>query len=249
MPSDLELREAFVRYAVSASIVLLAAALASPAIAEREDEPVRMEKAPFHIPVFQNDYLIVLNVNIPPGRNTGFHIHYADSVSVNLTPASQTNQNYGSNEVSAPGTGGEGAPGRVTFTDVTKQGPRTHKASNVGPTPFHNISFIFKKARPDGITVSDRTGVSGFTQIMDNPRVRAWRVILEPGQSTGQITQSAPGLRVYVHGGVLAEVIPGNADRGMAPYDGDFIWKDVGETRSIKNTGTTRLEFVEFELK
>ena len=30
-----------------------------------------MDKAPFHIPVFQNDYIILLNVNIPPGRNTG----------------------------------------------------------------------------------------------------------------------------------------------------------------------------------
>jgi hypothetical protein len=57
--------------------------------------------------------------------------------------------------------------------------PRSkHKASNVDPTPFHNISFIFKKAGPDGNTVSDRTGVSGFTQIMDNARVRAWRAIL-----------------------------------------------------------------------
>ena len=110
------------RYAVSASIAVLAAVLASPAIAQLEDKPVRMEKAPFHIPVFQNDYLILLNVNIPPGHNTGYHIHYADSVSVNLMPASQTNQNYGSNEVGAPGTGGEGAPGRATFTNVTKDG-------------------------------------------------------------------------------------------------------------------------------
>jgi hypothetical protein len=237
------------RHAVFASIAVLAAALAQPALAQLEDKPVPMDKAPFHIPVFQNDYIILLNVNIPPGRNTGYHIHYADSVSVNLMPASQTNQTYGSSEVSAPGTGGEGAPGRATFTNVTKDGPRTHKASNVGPTPFHNISFILKPARPNANTVSDRTGVMGFTQIMDNTRLRAWRVVLEPGQSTGQIMQSAPGLRVYVHGGVLAEVIPGNADRAMAPYDGDFIWKDAGETRSIKNTGTQRLEFIEFELK
>ena len=231
------------RQAVFASIVVLCVALALPASAQLEDKPVPMEKAPFHIPVFQNDYIILLNVNIPPGRNTGYHTHYADSVSINLMPGSQTNQNYGSKEVSAPGTGGEGAPGRATFTNVTKDGPRTHKASNVGPTPF------LKKAGPAGNTVSDRSGVNGYSQIMDNARTRAWRVTLDPGQSTGQITQSAPGLRVYVHGGVLAEVIPGNADRGMAPYDGDFIWKDAGETRSIKNTGTTRLEFIEFELK
>src|SRR5258706_12392117 len=102
------------RHLASASLLVLASLLAVPAIAQLEDKPVRMEKAPFHIPVFQNDYLILLNVNIPPGRNTGYHIHYADSVSVNLMPGSQTNQNYGSNEVSAPGTGGEAPPGPRT---------------------------------------------------------------------------------------------------------------------------------------
>ena len=228
----------------------LMAVVAAPVYAQSiEDKPVPMEKAPFHIPVFENDAIILLNVNIPPGRNTGYHIHYADSVSVNLSPASQTSQNYGSDTVGPPGTGGDGEPGRVNFTDVTKNGPRTHKATNVGPTPFHNISFILKRQGVEGNTVSDRSGVQGFTQVMDNARLRAWRTILEPGQSTGQIKQSAPGLRVYIQGGVLAEVIPGNADRGMAPYHGDFIWKAAGETRSIKNTGTTRIEFVEFEFK
>jgi len=231
------------------SIVVLTFALAASAAPQLEEKPAPMDKAPFHIPVFQNDYIILLNVNIPPGRNTGYHTHYADSVSVNLMPASQTNQNYGSNEVSAPGTGGEGEPGRATFTDITKNGPRTHKATNVGPTPFHNIVVALLQPQSGRFTAGSRADVAGYEQVIDNDRVRAWRVILEPGQSTGQITQSAPGLRVYVHGGVLAEIVPGNADRGMAPYDGDFIWKDAGETRSIKNTGTTRLEFVEFEFK
>src|SRR5437764_15178645 len=118
------------RHVTAASLILLACALAQPASAQLEDKPVPMDKAPFHYPVSSNDYIILLNVNIPPGRNTGYHIHYADSVSVNLTPAWQTNQNYGSPEVKAPATGGEGAPGRATFTNVTKDGPRTHKATN-----------------------------------------------------------------------------------------------------------------------
>ncbi len=183
------------RQGISASLFVLGCALAQPSFAQLEDKPVPMDKAPFHIPVFSNDYIFLLNVNIPPGRNTGYHIHYADSVSVNLTPAWQTNQNYGSSEVSPPGTGGEGAPGRVTFTNVTRDGQRTHKATNVGPTPFHNISFILKKSGPAGTTVSDRSGVAGYTRIMDNDRIRAWRVVLKPGEATGQITQSAPGLQ------------------------------------------------------
>jgi hypothetical protein len=231
------------------SIFMLACTLTGPAFAQLEDRPVPMDKAPFHVPIFSNDYIILLDVNIPPGRNTGYHTHYADSVSVNLTPASQTNQNYGSSEVSAPGTGGEGEPGRTTFTNVTKNGPRTHKATNVGSTPFHNISFILKDRGAAAATASDRAGAVGYTQIMDNARIRAWRVVLKPGETTGQVTQTAPGLRVYVRSGVLAEIVPGAADRGMAPYEGDFIWQDAGQTRAVKNTGTTLVEFVEFELK
>jgi hypothetical protein len=72
---------------------------------------------------------------------------------------------------------------------------------------------------------------------------------MEPGEATGQIEQTAPGLRVYVRGGVLDEMIPGSASRGMAPYDGEFIWQDAGQTRAVKNTGATLIEFIEFEFK
>jgi hypothetical protein len=75
------------KHAAFAPIAVLAVALAAPAAPQVEEKPVPMDKAPFHIPVFQNDYIILLNVNIPPGRNTGYHTHYADSVSVNLMPA------------------------------------------------------------------------------------------------------------------------------------------------------------------
>src|SRR5215813_4034514 len=103
------------RQVISASLFVLSCALAQPASAQPassplEDKPVPMDKAPFHIPVFANDYIIMMKINIPPGRNTGYHTHYADSVSVNLMPASQTNQDFGSNEVNPPGTGGEGEP-------------------------------------------------------------------------------------------------------------------------------------------
>src|SRR3982074_805653 len=137
------------RHVISASLFVLSCALAQPASAQLEDKPVPMDKAPFHIPVFANDYLILLDVNIPPGRNTGYHIHYADSVSVNLTPGSQTNQNYGSSEVNPPGAAGEGEPGRATFTDVTKNGPRTPQGSNVGPPPVPHRLLHPEKSRAE----------------------------------------------------------------------------------------------------
>jgi len=236
------------RQITAASVLVFACALPQPVSAQTGAQPVPMDKAPFHVPVFANDYIILLSINIPPGRDTGFHTHLADSVSVNLAPALRTDQVYGSSEVSAPGVGNP-VPGRTSFTSVTKNGPHTHKATNVGPTPFHNVSFILKDRPTPGGPVSNRSPTAGYTQIMDNERIRAWRVVLEPGEATGSITQSAPGLRVYVRGGVLDEIVPGAADRGMAPYAGDFIWQDAGQTRAVKNTGATVIEFVEFELK
>ena len=224
------------------SFAALAFSLAQPATAQ-EEVPVPMMKAPFHLPVFHNDYVTLLNVNVLPGRNTGYHIHQFDQVSVNIGAADMTNQNFGSKDVSKPQ---RGQPGRVTYTDYVKGGTRTHKASNVGPTPFHNISVLFT-GRASGVAPAAR-GL-GYKQEIDNARVRVWRLTLEPGQSAAPITQNAPGIRIILSEGEFVESVPGSADRTMGPHAGDFFWQDGGVTRAIKNTGTTRVEFLEYEIK
>ena len=147
------------RHITSVLLFVLAYALAQTAFAQIEDEPVPMERAPFHVPVFSNDYIILLSINIPPGRDTGYHTHFADSVSVNLSPALRTNQVYGSSEVSAPAVG-EPVPGRTSFTNVTKNGQHTHKAANIGPTPFRNVSFILKDRSTAEVPVCLPTGLA-----------------------------------------------------------------------------------------
>jgi hypothetical protein len=54
----------------SASLII-ASAFIQPAFAQLEDQPVPIVKAPFHVPLWQNDYVTLLNVNVPPGRTTG----------------------------------------------------------------------------------------------------------------------------------------------------------------------------------
>jgi hypothetical protein len=222
----------------------VALAFISPPVAAQEDRGVPIIKAPYHVPVFRNEYVTLLNVFVPPGKNTGYHIHSGDSVSVSIEDADMTNQNLGSNDVSKPQ---RGERGRATFTPYAKDGPRTHKASNVGPTPFHNISFIFNSPKPSGFTPGTRG--AGYAQVMDNERARGWRLVLESGQSAPAITQGAPGIRIVVSGGELVENVTGQPDRAMSPKMGEFFWQDAGVTRAVRNTGTTRLELVEFEIR
>ncbi len=109
-----------------ASLVVLVCIFAAPATAQDEEVGVPIVKAPYHLPIFTNEYVTVLKIDIPPGRNTGYHTHTEDSVSVNIVPADMTNQNLGSSEV----TRGERAQrGRANYTSYSKGGPRTHKAT------------------------------------------------------------------------------------------------------------------------
>lgn len=232
------------RHLLSASAVALALSVMQPAIAQNEEKGVPIVKAPYHRPVFTNEYVTLLNVWVPPGKNTGYHIHTRDQVSVNISAADMTNQDLGSSKVTPPN---RGEAGRATYTDY-RNDPKTHKASNVGQTPFHNISFIFNTDTPHDFKPGTRN-VSGYTQVLDNARVRGWHITLQPGESTGTITQGSPGIRIAVKGGEIAEVVPGTPDRGWILNPGDFFWQDAGTTRALKNIGATPVDFYEFELK
>jgi len=231
---------------VAIGIYALAISAAAQTVAASGDAPpVPILKASYHLPVFKNEYITLLNIYVPPGRNTGYHIHTGDSVSVNIEDADMTNQDYGAPQ---PGPAQHSQRGRPNYTDYRKQ-TRTHKASNMGSTPFHNVSFIFNSPDSGRFTPSTRAGTAGYEQVMDNDRVRGWRLVLDPGKAAGSITQQAPGIRIVLDGGEIVESVPGQADRGMNPKLGEFYWQDPGVTRVVRNIGTKRVELLEFELK
>jgi hypothetical protein len=226
-----------------APLVLCALALAFPAMAQDETAAVPVEKAAYHVPVFRNDYLTLLRVNIPPQRSAGYHIHSLDQVSILIEEADQSAQVLGE----APTPPRRTPRGNVGYTAYSKK-PMTHRVNNVGSTAFHNVVIALADAPPGRFAPAAREG-AGYTQLFDNERVRAWRLVLEAGQTAATITQKAPGLRVIIDGGEIAESVPGEGDRGMALRLGDFYWQQPGATRTVRNIGSTRIELVEIELK
>ncbi len=53
------------RLLLTASSVVLACALAQPAGAQNEERGVPILQAPYHLPVFKNEYVTLLNVYAP----------------------------------------------------------------------------------------------------------------------------------------------------------------------------------------
>lgn len=222
--------------------LVIAALAARFAVAQTGPIAVPVEQASYHVPVFSNDYVIVLNVFIPSGRESGYHRHSLDLLAVLMSDTARTNQTLGGEPIARPAV----ARGTVTFTPYARE-PLVHRVALQGESPFHNLVVELQPFAPGRFMVSSRG--EGYTQILDNERVRVWRLVLEPGQTAPAITQSAPGVRIVVDGGELVELVPGQPERAKAPRSGDFFWQDAGTTRVVRNIGTTRLDLVELELK
>jgi hypothetical protein len=79
--------------------------------------------------------------------------------------------------------------------------------------------------------------------------MRAWRLILEPGQSVPAITQGSTGVRVVVRGGLLTTTMPGVHEQTLALQPGNFAVQERGFTRALRNGGAETIEVVEMELK
>jgi hypothetical protein len=208
-----------------------------------EGATVPAHKASFHVPVFQNDLVRLLNVDIPASQSSGYHTHFPDLVTVVVEDSTSVAQELGRD----PNPAAHQPRGNVVYTQYGAG--LTHNVTNVGHSPYHLIGIEVLRTQPGGLAPSSRADVSNYVKVVDNEHMRGWRLVLEPGQSVAAITQQAPGIRVVVDGGEIAEIVPGQLDRAMLLKSGEFAWQDAGVTRGIRNRGSSRVELVEFELK
>jgi quercetin dioxygenase-like cupin family protein len=203
-----------------------------------------VEHASFHQLVFADEDIAILNNLYPPNGDSGFHTHYRDLFAVIIQPSQSSGQGLGKPLTAAPMP----ATGAAIYSAVGAE-PRTHRVVKGDKSTFQVIAIELRRAKPSGHAVSSRDAAPQYVQILDNARMRAWRLILEPGQSIPAISQGGKGARVVVRGGVLTTISPGLPDQVLALRPGDFAAQPAGATRALRNDGTEAIELVEMELK
>jgi beta-alanine degradation protein BauB len=79
--------------------------------------------------------------------------------------------------------------------------------------------------------------------LLENARVRVEKLVLAPGQSTGQHTHPADQLLVFVHGGVLQS---NDTHRSTRWRDGRVVWSNAHDRPDAgsRNTGDAPIEMI-----
>ncbi len=135
--------------------------------------PVKNE--PRHKVVLENEYVRLIDVHIPPGDTTLYHVHALPSVVVVITKALTGSQVMGEN----PTSPGESQPGNTWFAAYNEK-PITHRVFNAGDTMFHVMDIELVKEKIDtGICKIEKQ--NGGELLWEEKTVRCYKLIITHG--------------------------------------------------------------------
>jgi quercetin dioxygenase-like cupin family protein len=200
--------------------------------------PVGQE--PRHHVKFHNQYVRVIDAVVPTGDATLFHTHSVDNVPVVISGGKlRTEPMGGEPQESSVVAGG------ISFAKATY----THRITNIGDTTLRFIDAEVLVSPGSTANAPSLEQVPGHTQALENQRVRIYRIILDPGQTTGKHTHQLSGLSVAVSGGKLSIEPVGQKTEIIDFKPGDFRWHSGPLSHSLRNIGTTRFEAFDIEWK
>ena len=226
-----------------ACFIFFAALCGSAAAALAQDKVVPATEEPRHRVKLENDVVRIVDVEIPPGYRTLMHEHARNYAYLMVSAARLRNE-----VPDKPAADIDIAAGLVGYYRAS-QGAYVHRFTNIGESVFRaiGIELLSASASTDVFTPLDRS--SGYVTVLDNERVRAYRLVLEPGQSTGLVRLAPRTVRVAGNGLALVESTADGSKRELRLAPAQFEWRADAAAVALENTGTTPAELYEFELK
>lgn len=210
--------------------VLVAAGLASAAFGA--DQAVPAAREPHHHIRLENAYVRTLEVRMVPGEQTEYHLHAIPSVVVELSHAQTVSHEWGK----APDPLRTTEPGDTRYAPYDVH-PITHQVSNRGSTVFDvfDIEILQPNRRPAAGYPPAPPAPAQL--VIDQKQVRAYRVVLDPGQ-----TLNVPG-SAAAH---LVVAYEGAFDSVSASQEQFF---DPGKDVSLSNSSSSPAKAILIELE
>ncbi len=205
---------------------------------------VPVSQEPRHHKVLDNGYVRLLDVRIPPGDTTQFHIHATPSVFVILTDAKT-----GSDVVSEEDRSASPIQhyGNIWFEGFYVK-PRVHRVYNGDAHMFHvmDIELTNKKY----LTIDSPLNQKGFVFLFDEKPVRAYRLTLTSGQLLSIQPRKADILMIRLNDSTenagASQILHYNhrAYTNNFHKKGDYSYIESGKAFELKNEGRKMLNLL-----
>jgi quercetin dioxygenase-like cupin family protein len=201
---------------------------------------VLVHEEPMHHVVFNNESIRILNVLLPPGDTTQYHIHHTPSVFIFFTGTRTGSQLDGSGPVTT-----ESQVGRLLFENLAEPNTRTHRVWNADRDTFHvmDIELLFK----DTGFVQDPLTIPGLKLMIDTSWVRAYQFSLLKGKDFILMNEKNGGILVSLNASTI-QTNQSENDGTQRLKTGDFLHLKRNHSFSLKNLGEGSAEFVLLEL-
>lgn len=193
------------------------------------DTWVEVRDEPRHRRRFENDYVRVYDVLIPPGDVTLYHRHTQDTFYVAVNEATVSDTTWGEAEART-GT----APAGTAMCRPHLSRPLIHQVHNVGSGEMRLVGAEIK-ASP-AVTSAAPLEAPGHSLTLERDRLRVYELALAPGEATGEVAYGFSGLTVLLTIATLRIVLEG-VERTQVFAPADVVWQPGPVRLSLTNAG------------
>jgi len=201
---------------------------------------VRVHEEPRHHLVFQNKEIRILNVMIPPGDTTQYHIHTTPSLFIGLSGTTTGSQLQGGKASS-----GKSIAGRILFENLAPPNIRTHRVWNADKDTFNvmDMELLMK----DPVFEKMPLKMPNLELEIDTNWVRVYRLTMLGG--TEFMIKNEKQLLILVSLNAATMETKENGKTGNQTLNpGIYFVIKKRQSFSIKNTSNENVPFVLVEL-
>ena len=206
-----------------------------------EETVVPLDQEPRHRLAYEGGEFQVLDIQLPPGEITLYHLHNAPmfyvSVSASTTDVQVLGGRWlGARVIEEP----VWLPGEVDTNTGYAEKPVAHRVKNVGSNLFRLIGVVNKR-----IVSQDNLDEDGLPGSMEsrNAWFRQSRASVAPGKSTFVKSPGRPVVVVQTGPGDTRTRLTGSEDRRMTAI-GDFVVVEPGQELELVNHGHAAVSMV-----
>ncbi|MEO8109433.1 MAG: hypothetical protein ABI594_05355 [Ginsengibacter sp.] len=193
-----------------------------------------------HHPVFQNDEIRMLNVLLPPGDTTQYHIHHTPSAFILFTSTITGSQLKGA----AP-SDGKSTAGSMYFENLSAPHLRVHRVWNMDKDTFHVMDIEL---------LSNDTGFVRMPLVMtnlaleiDTPWVRAYRLSLSK-EKDFNLHDNKRSLMLIALNSAPVQTKQNGKTQQQTLQPGSFFEIKRGQSFFLENNGSLALQFALLEM-